>query len=296
MTAAPLGQDRLLAMYYSDPGKGKTINLAHMAHLGKVIYIDAEKRLKGSVLKRLEIPVENIDRRIDVSYTMMLDLVDEIDGLLAKGGDAPVGVAWDSVTETSNTFLGTIRDASVARDVAKGKRRDPWSTEIGDYGDLSQQMRIVVRGFRDLDIHLGLSALERRDTDADGEVIVAPELTPGVLKDINGYMDVIAHCRVETVDDQDVYQGLMRPTGRWSAKDSFGIFPRYLVEPTFDRLVAYVNGDLNKDSDPKQAEMRKRMQAKAEEAEARRTKAEAMNEPAARKSKAEAQAATTAAA
>jgi hypothetical protein len=241
MTSAPLGQDRLLAMYYGPPGVGKTVNLAHMAKLGPIVYIDAEKRLKGSVLKRLGIPTENIDRRVGVSYTMLEDLVAEIDDKLAKG--APIGVAWDSATETSATLLGTLVDASVARDVARGKTRNAWSTEIGDYGDLSQQMRRIVRGLRDLDIHLGLSALEKRDTGPDGEVVVGPELTPGVLKDVNGYMDVVAHCRVEAVEGDDIYQGLMRPTGKWSAKDSFGIFPRYLVQPSFDRLVAYVNGD-----------------------------------------------------
>ena len=67
--------DRVIALFYGDPGTGKTVDLASMARLGKITYIDAEKRLKAGVLRRLGIPVENIDRRVSVSYAMLEDLV-----------------------------------------------------------------------------------------------------------------------------------------------------------------------------------------------------------------------------
>ena len=282
MTASQLsGNDRLLALYYGPYGKGKTIALAHMAKLGKILYIDAERRLKSSVLKRLGIPVENIDRRVGVSYTMLEDLIDELDAEMAKGTSKRVGIAWDSATETLASLLGVLVETSVARDRAKGKQRDAWQTQQGDYGDVTQQMRKIVRGFRDLEsLHLGMAALERRDRDEDGEVVVGPELTPGVMKDVGGYMDLIIRMEVDEVGGEDVYKGMMRPTGKYVGKDSFGIFPRYLVQPTFDRLVAYVNGDLSRDKDPVQAKMREIVAAQQAERQAKAEAAKAKPEPA----------------
>lgn len=243
--------DLVRIMYYGDPGKGKTTAMAGMARLGKVIYIDAERRLKPGPLRRLGIPIENIEVFTDVSYPSLEALAFELSDRIA-GGEEIVGVCWDSVTETGRILLQTLVDASVESTLRAGKERSPWSTAIGDYGDMTEQMRRLIRRFRDLPVHLACSCLPNRDTDEEGAVRIAPALTPAVLRDFLGYMDLVFHTRMELVAGEEEYSVLTKPIGKWEAKDSFGVFPRVLVNPSFDRVMAYVNGDVTRENDPVQ--------------------------------------------
>lgn len=243
--------DLVRVMYYGDPGKGKTTAMAHMAKLGKVIYIDAEKRLKPGPLRRMGIPLENIEVHSNVSYAEMTDLVASIQERLHDGEDI-FGVCWDSATETGRILLEDLVNSAVAKSDRAGKERDPWKTFQEDYGDLTEQMRRLIRRLRDLDVHLAISCLSKRDTDEDGAVRVAPALTPAVLRDFLGYMDVVAHVRLEIVNGEEEYSALTKPIGRFEAKDSFGVLPRTLVNPSFDRIFGYVNGTISRDKDPLQ--------------------------------------------
>ena len=238
-------------MYYGDPGKGKTTAMAGMARLGKVIFIDAERRLKPGPLRRLGVPIENIEVVQDVSYSALEALSFELADRL-HGGEPIVGICWDSATETARILLQTLVDESVQQSLRAGKERSPWSTAIGDYGDMTEQMRRIIRRFRDLPIHLAVSCLPNRDTDEDGAIRVAPALTPAVLRDFMGYMDLVFHTRMELVGGVEEYSVLTKPIGKWEAKDSFGLFPRVLVDPSFDRVLAYVNGEIARDKDPVQ--------------------------------------------
>lgn len=242
-------------LWYGDPGKGKTFDIAHMAKLGKVIYIDAERRLKKGPLVRAGVPIGNIEPFIDVSYKSLIQLAMDITERLADGEDI-VGLCWDSGTETHRIFLEGLVDSAVIKAANQGKERDPWSTYREDYGDMTEQMRRVLRRFRDLPIHLAIAALAKREDDEEGKVRVSPAFTPAVLRDVMGYMDVVFHKRMELVEGKEEYSGLSKPIGRFEAKDSYGVFPRVLVDPTFDRVLKYIEGDLTGDKDPIQIEAR----------------------------------------
>lgn len=252
--------------YYSDPGKGKTTDMAHMAKLGKVIYIDAENRLKASPLKRMGVPIENIEPIKDVSYQRLDELSFEIKERL-DNGEPIVGLAWDSATETSRLFTQALVDRSVAKAAQAGKHKDPWSTELADWGDMTEQMRRLLRRFRDLPIHLAVSCLANRSQDEEGAVTVEPALSPAVYRDFMGYMDLVLHCRMELVGDVEEYSAQCKPVGRFVAKDSFGVMPRVLITPTFDRVLAYVRGELTAAKDPIQQEAKARRLALAEKAD-----------------------------
>lgn len=249
--------DVIRMMYYADPGKGKTTAMAHMAKLGRIIFIDAENRLKAAPLKRLGVPIENIEPHKDISYGSLEQLSFSIRERL-DAGEPIVGLCWDSATETARAFTQSLVDRGVASASRAGKERDPWSTELKDWGDMTEQMRRTIRRFRDLPIHLAISCLANRDTDEEGAVRIAPALTPAALRDFMGYMDLVLHCRMELVSDQEEYSAQCRPFGRWEAKDSFGVMPRILVNPTFDRVLAYVNGELTSAKDPVQLEAKRR--------------------------------------
>src|SRR5688572_4102744 len=139
--------DVVRCMYYSDPGKGKSTNIAHMAKFGRYIHIDPERRLKASPLRRLGIPIENIEPFTDTSYEGLEQLSFDVKERLDKGEEI-VGIGWDAAGETARQFTQTLVDKAVQRANAANKPRiNPYSTEIGDYGDMTEQMRRILRRF-----------------------------------------------------------------------------------------------------------------------------------------------------
>jgi len=243
--------DLVRALYYADPGNGKTTAIAHMAKLGYMVHIDPEKRLKAGPLKKLGVPTDNIEPFYDTSYEALEQLAFDLRERLSNG-EKIVGLGWDAAGEAARQFTQTLVDKGVMKAASVGKERNPYATELSDYGDMTEQMRRILRRFKDLPIHLALAAHIDRSTDENGAVRLAPAFTPAVGRDMMGYMDVVVHCRIELVDGEEEYSGLCRPYGQYTAKDAFGVMPRVLVDPTFDRIVSYVRGDLTSATDPKQ--------------------------------------------
>lgn len=261
-------------MWYGDPGKGKTDDLAHMANTvpegeGIVIYIDAEKRLKRGPLQRRGVTLANIEAHFGVgypqelSYRSLLDLAVTIQERLADG-EPVIGCAWDSATEIHRILVEDLVDQGVIKAANAGKERDPWKTHLDDFGDMTEQMRRLIRRYRDLPIHLVMACTAKRDTDEESAVRVSPALTPAVARDFMGYMDVVIHKRVELVNGEEEYSGLTHPLGRFEAKDAYGMLPRILVDPGFTRVAGYIDGTLSRDTDPLQIKARDARAAQAE--------------------------------
>ena len=125
-------------------------------------------------------------------------------------------------------------------------------TDLSDYGIMTDQLRDLLRKFRDLPCHFGVSALERRDVDEqDSKVKYRPAVTPAVMNDLVGMVDIIGVTSTKEFDDggEDEFQGLFRLAGKYEGKDRFKAIPKHLVDPMFHRLVAYVNDDLTAETD-----------------------------------------------
>jgi len=256
-------------LYYGEPGVGKTTALAHMAKLGRVVYIDAEAGLKPGPLKRLGVPIENIEPHREVSYKALDALYHELVGELAADPDAIAGVVLDSISE-------------IQRKILEQDAKNPIELSQRDYGVNTQELRLLIRHFRDLPCHVGFTSHVRRDQDDDGEVRYGPSLTPAVQGDLLGYVDLVCYLRTARRDDGDEpdYVGVFRPIGKHKAKDRFGILPPKLIDPSFDRVAAYVEGTYRREAqreadagdevpeglDPAQFEYRQRMKAAAAKA------------------------------
>lgn len=260
------------ALWYGPPGYMKTTCAATMACLGRIIYIDAEQRLKPTPLRRvgeklgLEIPIENIEPHTAVDYKSLLALTEEVRDRLAEG-EPIVGVVLDSISEQHRELLEDAVDESVQRAVAKGEYRSPIRTFQEDYGDMTEQMRRILRRFRALPVHLGITALPRTDV-VQGVNYTSAGVTPAVNRDLQAMVDFIIYMGYESFSDadgDDEYSGRCRATGPFDAKDTFGVLPTRLVEPHFMRLLAYVNGELTPKTDPLQAAARERRQRLAAE-------------------------------
>ncbi len=154
------------------------------------------------------------------------------------------------------------------RDMAREKHAgnsnaDPYHNSKDQWGRGNNMMRGWVADMHDLPIHLAITALQRiegEDESEDGASMnrYVPALTPGIQSDIGGWMDLVIYCRTVEIGDVLEYQGIAYPTERWAAKDRWNILPRILVNPTFDRVIDYVEGTLTVATDPIMGEARER--------------------------------------
>lgn len=262
------------SLYYGDGGTGKTTALASMANLGKILVVNAESGVKSRPLKERGVDVDQIEvfpgPDESITYDSLVEQWVRVREELNSDPEAYAGVVLDSITEIYKALLDSVVGSAVVRATRAGKERDPFFIDRADYGVMTEQVRSLVRKFRDLPCHFGMSALSRREQDDDGAVVYQPAVTPALQNDLIGWVDVVCVTSVASVGGVDEYRGLFRPHSKFRGKDriSAGALPKWLVDPTFDRVVAYVDGDLSVDSDPVMAEARERAaSAKADSAD-----------------------------
>lgn len=266
-------------LFYGDPGSAKTTNLATLANLGRTLHIDAESGVKPAALRKRGIDLSNLEIYPDktageaMSFDGLDDLYWEIKAELEGDPDAYAGVMWDSGTETAKLLLESVVSDAVAKADRKGMERDPFFIDRGDWGVMTEQMRQLIRRYRDLPCHLGISALVRRDQDDDGKVKYGPALSPALQTDVMGYVDIV--CRTFTVEvpgwgeHGEMFLGRVRAGGKFECKDRFDVLPTTMVEPTMERIIQYINGELTPDTDPLQIEGTQALEgAEAAQAEA----------------------------
>jgi hypothetical protein len=249
-------------LYYSDGGMGKTSHLAALANLGKVLAFNAEQGIKAGPLKKLGVKTENIEvfpgPGEELSYEGIEEQWLRVREELAEDPDAYAGVFWDSATEIQQAMKDRSVKGSIERANRAGRDRSAFVVDQDNWRETNEQCRSLIRKFRDLPCHFGLSALERREQDDDGAVVYYPSVTPSLLSDLVGWVDIVCHCSISIVDDEEEFRGLFRPHGKYRGKDRFKILPKWLVTPTFDRVIEYVNGDLTIEDDQIMQEARDR--------------------------------------
>jgi hypothetical protein len=239
-------------LYYGDGGTGKTTDVASMANLGPVIIVNAEAGLKAKALRARGVDVSNIEIWPEPGQAITFDGLEELhlECLRRCEKGKLAGVAWDSITEIHQALLAQATAHLTARAERAGKERDRFSIELADYGLMTEMVRTLVRRFRDLPCHFAITALAKRQQDDDGTVSYVPAVTPALVNDLIGWVDIVAHTTVGAVGEREEYRGLFRAVGKYRGKDRLGLLPKYLVDPTFDRIVAYVDEELVAEKDP----------------------------------------------
>jgi AAA domain len=255
----------LSVLYWGAEGMGKTTHAlratvaAAAKDGGRILLIDAEAGAKIGALKRQGVDTSLIDfwpsSPGDLSFEGLEALVKEVKSELYDDPKAYFAAVVDSFTEVTRRVTDEAASDGRAKAAAKGVHRDRFQVDLADYGTTSQTMRWLLRELRDLGIHLVITALERRDTDDDGRVSYGPAVGPAVATDVLGLVDIVGWCTVDTVGEETFRIGVFAPQGRRRAKDRYGILPVRMVDPTFDRIQAYVEGDMTKETDPARARL-----------------------------------------
>jgi hypothetical protein len=252
-------------LYYGDGGTGKTTDIMHMAKHGKVWVANAESGIKARALRQYDIPIENIEvfpgEDEELTFDALLGEWKRIREELHEDPDAYFGVAWDSITEIQQVMKDLEMKRSAVKASRRGVERDPFVVDQDNWRTINEQCRQLIRKFRDLPCHFAASALQRREQDQqDGTVVYMPAVTPGLQNDLIGWMDVVCHTETIVVGGEDEFLGLFRPRGKFRGKDRFKMLPVRIVNPTVDRVQAYLDGELTLDTDEEMRALKKRMQ------------------------------------
>lgn len=263
----------LSVLYYGAEGTGKSTALARMTLLpgkGRVLIVNAEGGMKRRALTAQGVDTSRIavwpPEGQRVTFEGLEALFFKLAGDLEADPDSWLGTGWDSVTDIHQELLDQVVEEEMRKQTeilakAGGKARagnitlrDRFDNDRDDYRKMSNQVRTLLRKFRYLPCHFAVTALMRRDEDeATKRVMYGPSVTPALQTDLTGYVDQVLLCKVAEIKGGRVFFAQTSPTRTERAKDRHNVLPAEMVNPSFDRLYAYMVGEAKEDTDPLQS-------------------------------------------
>lgn len=246
------GSDFYKVLLYGKEGSTKTTSGCRMANFGKILVINVEGGLKRQALAGRGVDVNNIVVYPKPGQTAtrngITKAINRVHADLMKDPGSWYGIFLDSATETTQQVLGSVQVRRTRRLAEQGKPFDPDFVDIADYGTMSKIVRDILRLLRDIPCHVVFSALERRDVDKDTKKPqYGPAVSPALATDLMGYVDMVLMTKAP--DEDGPARALCNANSRYRAKDRFDVLPRVLAEPTWDRIVGYLHGDLTEETD-----------------------------------------------
>lgn len=258
-------EEYLNVLWYGPEGVGKTTAALRAADHGKVLAVTAEGGLKRRALAKQGINVDNVviwprpGQEEDLTRENLEALGHRIRDDLRTDPGSWYAVVWDSGSAIGDTILRQVVAAEVEKDRAKPAhlrketRADVFFTDRSDYGTMTSMFVPLVHQYRDLQCHFLITALERRDVDEDtGQVMYGPVFTPAVSSEVRASADIVLRVSQEDNDGQTVVVAATRPNPRYRAKDRFDATPHRMADPSFTRVLGYVEGTVEESNDPVQ--------------------------------------------
>lgn len=209
-------------MIFGDPGVGKTVfagSASQVAELGPVLYIDAE----GGVLSLRE-RYPNVDVVRVKSFVDVAKVLEQ----LRKGDHGYKTVVVDSLTEIQKFGMYYIMGAAITKD----PDRDPDLPGIGEWGKNTEQMRKLVRAFRDLPINCIFTALAAVDIDKKAQRTIRPAMSGKLSSEVVGFLDIVLYYYMKEDEGQIKRLLLSMKTDEVIAKDRTDRLPPVIENPT----------------------------------------------------------------
>lgn len=218
-------------LLYGDSGVGKT-TLAGSADdvpsMRPVLFIDIEG---GTESLRHSYPeVETV--RVTTWKEMQA-----VYNVLYSGEHDFKTVVLDSLTEIQKFNMYQIM-ADVAQ---KRPDLDPDVPSMREWGKNLEQIRRMVRGFRDLEMHTIFTALAKSDKDAKtGITTTKPSLSGKMADEVAAFLDVVVYYYVKQIGDGSEAEFkrllLTQKTDSQVAKDRTGRLPMVVESPTMSEI------------------------------------------------------------
>jgi hypothetical protein len=217
----------LKCLLYSPPGHGKTF-LAGTAQ--------DDPRTSPCLFIDFEGGTDTLVGRDDLALIRVRSWDDYREAFLEAQTGKYKSVVVDSLGETQLFALTTILGNN------KVKRYDDDLLTQQDYGIALVQMRRFVRQWRDLDLHVIMTALARDAIDAREGSIVVPKFAGQFTEDAGAMMSVVAYLALTTDDKTKQTRRVLllknQPKYRVKARTPMDVdVPDTLDDPTIGRLL-----------------------------------------------------------
>lgn len=231
--------DLINMMVYGDPGVGKTVfagSASSVEALSPVLYIDVEG---GTLSLRERYP------NVDVVRITNFDQLGELFGELRSGRTPYKTVVLDSITEIQKFGMYAV----MKRAIEKDGDRDPDLPGIGEWGKNTEQMRRLIRAFRDLPMNTIFIALAATDVDKRSNKLFKPSLSAKLSNEVAGFLDIVVFMYKKGDDNGDQHRLLLTlGTDTHIAKDRTDRLPPTLEEPDMKTVYDILFANQTKDS------------------------------------------------
>lgn len=218
-------------LVYGESGIGKT-TLAGSADavpsMRKVLFIDIEGGTNSLVHSYPQVET--------VRVTSWKEMQDVYNALFNGEGDYRT-VVLDSLTEIQKFNMYHV----MAKAAQERNNVDPDVPSQRDWGVSGEQIRRMVRGFRDLPMNTIFTALAKEDRDQKtGLTTIKPSLPGKLASEIAAFLDVVVYyyMRQVEVDGEAETKRLLltQKTPTTVAKDRSGRLPQVIEAPTMKTL------------------------------------------------------------
>lgn len=220
-------------LVYGESGVGKTVlagSSSEVKEMSPVLFIDVEG---GTFSLR-----ENYSGVDVVRVETWTDMQKVYEGL-ASGELLYKTVVLDSLTEIQKFSMNLIMSALVKEDPS----RDLDVPGMREWGKNIEQVRRLVRGFRDLPMNTIFTALSSTARDArTGIDKTRPGLSGKLSGEVAGFVDIVGYLYIKVLDGQVNRLLLTTSTDTQIAKDRSAKLPPVVEEPTMTKLYKLIYG------------------------------------------------------
>lgn len=211
-------------LVYGEPGVGKTVLAAsadEIPELRKVLILDVEG---GTMSVDHRFPNVSVVRLTDFLKTN--DIYDE----LWRRKDHDFGcIVLDSLSEMQKLSMSSIMHGEVYRN----PEIDPDIPSMRNWGKNINQIRRLVRQFRDLPIPTIFTALVSEDKDdRTGRLLRKPALSGKLASEVAGFFDIVGFLYIKEAEGQQTRFMLTGGAEGIVAKDRSERLPPILESPT----------------------------------------------------------------
>lgn len=217
-------------LLYGDSGVGKTVlagSASVVKEMAPVLFIDIE----GGTMS-LSHSYPDCERVRVKTWADMQKVYDDL--YAGKGGYKTVVV--DSLTEAQKFSMDRIMI-----DLSKTGRKSGADVDVDtpsekEWGKNINQIRFMVRAFRDLPLNVVFTALRKEDKERSGLMLTKPSLPGKLAGEVAAFVDVVCYYYMKSKDGATNRYLLTKGTEAQVAKDRSDRLPTVVENPTMEKL------------------------------------------------------------